>query len=67
MPRLPGHSKNWGGERPGSGPKTSQHTKTVSISLPKELLDRLDRVVYETGEGRSAFIARVVEKALRKK
>ena len=36
----------------------------LSVSLPRELLDRADEVLARPGEGRSALIARVLAQAV---
>ena len=37
----------------------------LSISLPDDLLRRADRVLTRPGEGRSALLARILDKAVR--
>ena len=37
----------------------------LSVSLPSELLERVDQILARPGEGRSALIARVLAQAVR--
>ncbi len=56
-----------GGSRPGAGRKKGPPVKRVALTLPVDLLDRIDKLAYSTTEGRSAYIAMLLEKALKQK
>ncbi len=40
-------------------------TKKVAISLPQELMRKIERIRKATGESRSAFISRAIRQALK--
>ena len=66
MPRAYGHSKNWGGKRQGAGrPSLASPTRTVSITLPENLILALDKEAYQHHSTRSAVIALYLNRALK--
>jgi len=66
MPRAYWHSKNWGGKRQGAGrPSPASPTRTVSITLPEDLILALDKEAYQHHSTRSAVIALYLNQALK--
>jgi metal-responsive CopG/Arc/MetJ family transcriptional regulator len=55
-----------GGERAGAGRKaTGEKVERITISLPRELLERINKIAYaENSPGRSKIIAELIEKGL---
>jgi hypothetical protein len=66
MPRSK-TAKEWGGKREGAGrPEEETRVKRVTISLPPDLLNQVDKIAYAVGGGsRSETIARLLRKALK--
>ena len=61
MARAYWHSKNWGGTRQGAGrPTLSSPTRRISITLPQDLIDAVDKLAYQQHATRSAVIARAL-------
>ena len=54
-----------GGSRSGSGRKATGKIR-VCVTLPPDLVDRVDAVVKASGSNRSDFVARAVEKEVDK-
>lgn len=67
MARAYLHSKNWGGKRQGAGrPSLGSPTRSVSITLPEDLILALDKEAYQHHSTRSALIALYLNRALNK-
>lgn len=67
MARAYWHSKNWGGTRQGAGrPTPGSPTRSISITLPEDLIDAVDKLAYQQHATRSAVIARYLTQALNK-
>ena len=57
MPRTFRHSPNWGGQRRGAGrPLHNAPSRRISINLPEELIQILDREADRRRISRSAMI-----------
>lgn len=58
--------KKHGGKREGAGRKAlgDQKTKSFSVSLPPDLLEKVDALATATGKSRSATIVDLVRRAL---
>lgn len=59
MTRRQEDSQNWGGKRSGAGrkPTTGPTVKTVAVSLPLDLADRLAVEAEKRGESKSQITA----------
>jgi hypothetical protein len=58
MPRAHWHAKNWGGRRPGAGrPVQGVQTRSISITLPEDIIQAIDAQAYRHQMTRSAVIA----------
>jgi hypothetical protein len=67
MARAYWHSKNWGGKRQGAGrPLPGSPTRSISITLPQDLIEAVDQQAYQHHATRSAVIARYLTQALNK-
>jgi len=59
------YNPHWGGPRTGAGrPVQGIRTRNISITLPEDLLARVDQVAEHTGEFRSTLIAHYLRKGL---
>ena len=67
MVRYRPQNPQWGGPRAGAGrPVQGRRTRNISITLPEDLLARVDQVAEHTGEFRSTLIAHYLRKGLAK-
>ena len=65
MVRYRPQDPHWGGPRTGAGrPIQSTRTRNISITLPEDLLAKVDQVAQHTGEFRSTLIAHYLRKGL---
>jgi len=59
------YSPNWGGPRPGAGrPRQKTPSRCISINLPEELIERLDRQADRQRISRSAMITHYLYQAI---
>ena len=64
MARGPGHSKHWGGNRPGAGrPLLGSPTQRISITIPEDLIQKIDQEAYRHNCSRSAMITQYLLQA----
>jgi hypothetical protein len=67
MARAYWHSKNWGGKRQGAGrPIPGSPTRSISITLPEDLIEAVDKQAYQHHSTRSAVIALYLARAFSK-
>jgi hypothetical protein len=60
------YSPNWGGPRPGAGrPLHNAPSRCISINLPEELIESLDREANRRWISRSAIITHYLHEAIR--
>jgi len=65
MARAYWHAKNWGGPRPGAGrPRQGARTRSVSLTLPEDLLATVDQVADRRQLTRSAVVAHYLRRGL---
>jgi hypothetical protein len=65
MARYRPPDSQWGGPRSGAGrPVQGIRTRNISITLPEDLLAKVDQVAQHTGEFRSTLIAHYLRKGL---
>ena len=65
-PRLP-YSPHWGGPRPGAGrPLHNAPSRCISINLPEELIQSLDREADRRRISRSAMITHYLHEGMGK-
>lgn len=68
MARAYWHAENWGGPRPGAGrPLQGARTQKISLTLPEDLLGRLDQEAYHQQLTRSAVITHYLHRGLHPK
>lgn len=67
MARTHWHSKNWGGQRQGAGrPTSGSLTRSISITLPEDLIRAIDDEAYQHHMTRSAVIAQYLTRGIKK-
>ena len=67
MPKAYWHSKNWGGKRQGAGrPLPGTPTRSISITLPEDLIHAVDQEAYQKHATRSAVIAQYLARGIKK-
>lgn len=68
MARAHWHAPTWGGPRPGAGrPVHGPRTQKISITLPEDLLGRLEQEAQRRQLTRSAVIAHYLHRGLHPK
>ena len=68
MARAHWHTKDWGGPRPGAGrPIQDARTQKISITVPEDLLGKLDQKAQRQQLTRSAVIAYYLRRGLHPK
>jgi hypothetical protein len=67
MARTFRHSPHWGGPRPGAGrPRHRAPSRCISINLPEELIEILDREADRRRISRSAIITHYLHEGIGK-
>ena len=67
MARAYWHSKDWGGKRPGAGrPRPGPPTRSLSITLPENLIEALDQEADQCQMTRSAVVVQHLMRGLAK-
>ena len=67
MARTHWHSKNWGGKRQGAGrPLPDFPTRSISITLPEDLIRAVENEADQHHMTRSAVIAQYLARGIQK-
>jgi len=61
------HSPNWGGQREGAGRPTENLTQKITVTIPVDLLDAIEKEAGQKSESKSAVIARYLRKGMGKR
>jgi len=68
MARIQRHTKDWGGPRPGAGrPLQDARTRKISITIPEDLLGKLDQQAPRQQLARSAATTYYLRRGLHQK
>jgi len=63
------HSKDWGGMREGAGRPIDGKvpTQSISVTIPVDLLEIIEKEAYQKNESKSAVLSRYLRKGMGKR